>query len=120
MTLEQDFKSIVDEAKLKIVSGLRVETGFMKRNFMDSFEIRRKASNGKTELSLWFDSTKFFLLVIYAIHVFNKYNFWANYPFVATSGTNPVSLAFMGITGASLTKYGMVLIVGNKLTVIKK
>lgn len=120
MTLEQDFKSIVDDAILKIVSSLVVDTGFLKRNFMDSFEIRRKASNDKTELSLWFDSTKFFLLVVYAAKIFTKYNYWANYPFVATSGTNSVSLDFMGITGASLTKYGMVIIVGNKLTVIKK
>ena len=120
MTLEQDFKSIVDDAILKIVSGLVVDKGFLKRNFMDSFEIRRKASNGKTELSLWFSSNRFFLTVVYAKKIFDKYNYWSNYPFVAHTGVNPVSLDFMGITGAQLTKYGMVIIVGNKLTVIKK
>lgn len=90
------FDKMTSELLEKQASTLAVKTGFMKRNFLDSFTISEDDTSVFKVYSLWFDSTRFHQLVVYAKPVFDLYSFWNNYPFVATSGIKEVDLEPIG------------------------
>ena len=113
---------MVDDAIRSITTKLVVRTGFLRQNFIDSFTKGFANTNGLKVYTVWFDSNRFFLTVIYAKQVFDKYNYWSGFPFVAHSGNNAVNLVDLNFNiseFASKSKIDpkIISIQGNKLVV---